>query len=121
MSRRRNKLQKVVNSSWIESHAAGPNLFPRSMVPNGSQEYMNTNEDSQGNKGEQTDGQEKNIQDLRVATGDCQHSGHSLSATGAIAKHHQQRLRRSWKVHPKVREIIAAGATFRGQIATKPR
>jgi hypothetical protein len=40
-------------------------------VPNGSQEYMNTNEDGQGNKGEQADGQEKNIQDLRAATGDC--------------------------------------------------
>jgi hypothetical protein len=57
-------------------------------MADGSQEDMNTDEDGQGNKGEQADGQEKNIQDLRVATGDCQHSGLSLSAPRTLAKHH---------------------------------
>jgi hypothetical protein len=57
-------------------------------VANGSQEDMNTDEDGQGNKGEQANSQEKNIKDFRVATGDCQHSGLSLSAARTLAKHH---------------------------------
>jgi hypothetical protein len=57
-------------------------------VANGSEECVNADEDGQRNKGEQTDGQENNIQDFRVAAGNCQHSGLSLSATGAFAKHH---------------------------------
>src|SRR6266851_2113716 len=106
MSRRRNKLQKVVNSSRYPTRprrSAGPNLLPGSIVANGRQKRMNTDEDRQGNKSEQADGQEKNIQDLRVATGDCQHSGLSLSVLTTLAKRHQQRLRRGRKVHPKVR------------------
>jgi hypothetical protein len=90
--------------------SAGPNLLPGSIVANGRQEDMNTDEDGQGNKGEQADGQEKNIQDLRVATGDCQPSGLSLSAIRALAKHHQQRLRWGPKVYPKVRKIVAVRA-----------
>jgi hypothetical protein len=39
-----------------------------------------------------------------MATGDCQHSGLSLSALRTLAKHHQQRLRRGRKVHSKVRK-----------------
>jgi hypothetical protein len=53
-------------------------------VANCRQKHMNTDEDREDNKGEQADGQEKNIQDLRVTTGDCQHSGHSLSSPGHL-------------------------------------
>jgi hypothetical protein len=45
---------------------------------------MDTDEDGQGAKGEQTNGQENNIQDLRVATGDSQHNGLSLSPVGHL-------------------------------------
>jgi alpha-galactosidase len=81
-------------------------------VANGSQECVDANEDAQGNKGKQTDGEEKNINDLRGATGDCQHGGLSLSAARTLAKHHQQRLRRGRKAHPKVRKIAVSRATF---------
>src|ERR1700738_286319 len=115
MSRRRNKLQKVVNSSRMgfprgQRRSASPNLLPGSIVANGSQEDMNTDEDSQGNKREQANGQEKHIQDLRVATGDCQHGGLSLSAPRTLAKHHQQRLRRGRETHPKKPEKGASRA-----------
>ena len=84
-------------------------------MANGSQKDMNADEDDQGHEGEQTDGEEKNIKDFRVATGDCQHSGLSVSAIGTLAKHHQQRLRRGRKVHSKVRKIVVFPATFRCQ------
>jgi hypothetical protein len=50
-----------------------------------------------------------------VATGECQHSGISLSAVGTLAKHHQQRLRRRGKVHPKVRKSSYSALLFRCQ------
>ena len=81
-------------------------------MANCRQEYVDTDEDGQGSKHEQAEGQENNIQDFRVATGDCQHGGHSLSAPWTLAKHHQQRLRRRRKIHPKVRKIIIIRATF---------
>jgi Helix-turn-helix domain len=95
--------------------STSPNLLPGSIVANASQEDMDTDEDGQGNKGEQTDGQEKYIKDFRVAAGDCQHSGLSLSVVTALAKHHQQGLRWGPKVHPKVRKSPQSALSFRGQ------
>jgi hypothetical protein len=48
-----------------------------------------------------------------VATGDCQHSGLSLSAVRTLAKHHQQRLRWRRKVHSKVRKSSQSALSFR--------
>jgi hypothetical protein len=56
-------------------------------VAHGRQKYMNTDKDRQANKGEQSNSQEKDIQDFRLAPGN-QHGGHSLSVVGDIAKHH---------------------------------
>jgi hypothetical protein len=109
MSGRRNKLQKVVNSG----RSAGPNLLPGGIVANGREKDMNADEDDQASKGEQANSHEKDINDFRVATGECQHSGLSLSVTGTLAKHHQQRLRQGRKAHPKVRKIVGFRATFR--------
>jgi hypothetical protein len=52
--------QQIAKSCEL-NRSAGPNLLPGSIVPNGSQEYMNADEDDQGHKGEQADGEEKNI------------------------------------------------------------
>ena len=65
MSGRRNKLQKVVNSGGKQFRrppgSAGPDLFPGSIVAHGRQKYMDTDKDSQANKGEQANSQEKDI------------------------------------------------------------
>jgi len=113
--------QQIAKSCEL-NRSAGPNLLPGGIVANGSQECVDADEDAQGNEGKQTDGEETNIKDLRVATGNCQHSGLSLSAARTLAKHHQQRLRRGRKVHPKVRKIVVFRAIVqRTALLTPPK
>ena len=69
-----------------------------------SQEYVDAEEDAKSNKGKQSDGYEEGVEDVPVATGGCQHNGHSLSTTGALAKRHQPRLRWARKIVSEVRK-----------------
>jgi hypothetical protein len=51
-------------------------------VANGCQKDVDADRDPHNNNGEQANEYEKNAGDFHVATGDCQHRGHSVSFAG---------------------------------------
>ncbi len=73
---------------------------------------MNTDEDGQGSEREQTDRQENNIHDLRVATGDSQHNGLSVPPVGHLRNITNRGYGGAARYTLKCKKIICIRDTF---------